>query len=398
MAPSETDRLYYTDCYLREFDARVVEVKAESRGFRVYLDRSAFYPESGGQPADTGTLDGLPVLEVADEGKAVAHVLAKKPENDPVKGKIDWARRFDHMQQHTGQHVLSSAFEKTGGYKTVSFHLGKESSTIDLNSDRIGSRQIEEAVDSANRILFENREVRIFFAPTDAASRMELRKPTSREGDVRLVEIDGFDLSACGGTHVSRTGAVGIITVRKSERIKGLARVEFVCGGRALGKARDDYRFLSGAALQLSTSLENVPSLIQKQSAELRNAQQAKEKLQERVAEYRALELLASATERKGRRIVRAIVSPCDLEDPKLLAHAVVRQGSATALIGLKGEPAGLIFAQSAGGPDDMNAVLRQTVAQVGGKGGGSRDFAQAGGLDNGNLDKALTIAASLLS
>ena len=397
MALPQTERLYYRDCYLTEFEARAVEVKEGAEGFCVYLDRSAFYPESGGQPSDTGTLGGMPVLELIDEGEAVAHVLAESPKNDSVKGKVDWPRRFDHMQQHTGQHVLSSAFEKAGGYKTVSFHLGKEVSTIDLDSDRIGRRQIEEAEDLANSIIFENREVRIFFAPAEAANCMDLRKPTFRQGDVRLVEIDAFDLSACGGTHVSRTGAVGIIAVRKSERVKGLTRVEFVCGARALRRARDDYRFLSEAALQLSTSLENVPSLIQKQSAELRDALQAREKLQERLAECRALELLASAPERKGRRIVRVITTPYDLEDPKLLAHAVVRQGNAVALIGMKGEPAGLILAQSPGGSENMNALLRQTIAQVGGKGGGRRDFAQAGGLDEGNLEEALALAESLL-
>ncbi|HVA01350.1 MAG TPA: DHHA1 domain-containing protein [Terriglobia bacterium] len=397
MAPPQTERLYYTDCYLKDFEARVVAVKAGAEGFRVYLDRSAFYPESGGQPADTGTLAGQPVLQIADEGEAVAHLLAKQPENDLVEGEIDWPRRFDHMQQHTGQHVLSSAFERAGGYKTVSFHMGKESSTIDLDSDRIGRRQIEEAEHLANRILFENREVRIFFTPAEEATRMELRKPTFREGDVRLVEIDGFDLSACGGTHVNRTGAIGMIAVRKSERVKGLTRVEFVCGERALGRARSDYKSLSESALQLSTSLENVPGLIQKQSAELRDALQAKEKLQERLAEYRARELLASAPERKGRRIVRVVTTAFDLEAPELLAHAIVRQNCAVALIGVKGLPARLIFAQSPGGPDDMNALLRQTLARVGGKGGGRQDFAQAGGLDEERLEEALALAESIL-
>src|SRR5437667_8843195 len=205
----KTERLYYTDCYLREFEASVLKVEPDSQGFRVYLDRTAFYPESGGQPMDSGTLGGIPVRGLLEEGDAIAHVLVRAPQVERVQGKIDWPRRFDHMQQHTGQHALSAAFEMTRNYKTVSFHLGAAASSIDLDSDRLGQRQIEEAENLANEVVFENREVRIFFRPEAEASQLDWRKPTGREGDVRLVEIDGFDLSACGGTHVSRTGAIG---------------------------------------------------------------------------------------------------------------------------------------------------------------------------------------------
>jgi alanyl-tRNA synthetase len=244
----KTERLYYTDCYLREFEARVLRSEAAPNGFKVYLDRTAFYPTSGGQPTDSGTIAGIQVLEAVDEGDEIAHILRQAPEAEGVSGKIDWTRRFDHMQQHTGQHILSAAFGRIGGYKTVSFHLGEESSSIDLDSDRLGVRQLEEAEDAANQVVFENRAVRISFQPAGEASRLELRKPTSREGEVRLVEVEGFDLSACGGTHVSRTGAVGLILVRKVERMKGLTRVEFMCGGRAHRQARRDFRVLLNLA------------------------------------------------------------------------------------------------------------------------------------------------------
>src|SRR5947209_11843183 len=204
----KTDRLYYTDCYVCEFEARVLKVDRVAERFSVYLDRSAFYPESGGQLADRGTLAGMPVLELADEGEAIAHVLERQPQGEIIRGEIDWARRFDHMQQHTGQHLLSAAFEKTGNFATASFHMGEEASTIDLNSDRLGRRQIEEAEDLANQVVFEDRAVRIFFRPAEEAGRLDLRKPIVREGEVRLVEVEQFDLSACGGTHVSRTGAL----------------------------------------------------------------------------------------------------------------------------------------------------------------------------------------------
>ena len=393
----QTERLYYADCYLREFEASVLAVEPEARGFRIYLDRSAFYPDSGGQPADRGTLNGIPVLDVVDAGDSVAHVVERKPEGERVSGQIDWVRRFDHMQQHTGQHILSAAFERVGNFKTVSFHLGTEISTIDLDSDRLGRRQIDEAEELANQVVFENREVRILFKSDEEAGRMGLRKPTEREGEIRVVEVPDFDLSACGGTHVSRTGAVGLILVRKFERIKGLTRVEFLCGRRALGAARADFAVLSEAARLFSGARENVPALISKQIEEERALVRAREKLIKRIVEYEAQELFAAAPEKGGRKIVRKIFAAEDSDEGKTLAHAIARQPSAVALIGGKGEPAVLFFAQSPGGPSDMGSILKQTVAKFGGKGGGARDFGQGGGLDEARMEEALAFAESLL-
>jgi alanyl-tRNA synthetase len=393
----KTERLYYTDCYLHEFEARVTAAEPEARGFRVYLDRTAFYPESGGQPGDRGTLNGVPVLDVIEEEEAIAHVVERKPEGVEVVGQLDWPRRFDHMQQHTGQHLLSTAFEKLGNYRTVSFHLGGDSSTIDLDSDRLGRRQIEEAEELANQVVFEDREVRIFFKSAEEAGQLDLRKPTLRAGEVRLVEVPGFDLSACGGTHVAHTGGTGLVLVRKFERMKGVTRVEFLCGSRALKAARSDFALLTESARLFSGALENVPALISKQAEELRATLRAREKLLKRVAEYEARELWSAAPERKGWTIIRQVFAAEDHDEAKMLAHALAHLPTAVALIGVKGKPAALYFAQSAGGGADMGSVLRQTVAQVGGKGGGTRDFAQGGGLDETRLDEALALAESLL-
>jgi alanyl-tRNA synthetase len=392
-----TDRLYYTDSYLREFEARVTAVEPEARGFRVYLDRTAFYPESGGQPGDRGTLSGIPVLDVIEEEEAIAHVVGQEPDRGEVAGRIDWARRFDHMQQHTGQHLLSAAFEKLENYRTVSFHLGSDSSTIDLDSDRLGRRQVEEAEELANQVVFEDREVRIYFKSAEEAGQLDLRKATSREGELRLVEIPDFDLSACGGTHVSRTGAIGLVLVRKFERMKGVTRVEFLCGNRALRAARSDFALLTESARLFSGALENVPALISKQAEELRAALRAREKLIKRIAEYEARELWSAAAEKNGRKIIRQVFAAEDHDEAKMLAHALAHLPAAVALIGVKGKPAALFFAQSAGGAADMGSLVKQTVAQVGGKGGGARDFAQGGGLDETRLDEVLTLAESLL-
>ncbi len=394
---AKTDRLYYSDCYLREFEARVLRSEPAPNGFKIYLDRTAFYPTSGGQPADSGTIAGIQVLEVVDEGDEIGHLLPQAPAAETVSGIIDWARRFDHMQQHTGQHLLSAAFERNGSYKTVSFHLGENSSSIDLDSDRLGARQLEEAENAANQVVFENRPVRISFQAAGEASQLDLRKPTSREGEVRLVEVQGFDLSACGGTHVSGTGAVGLILVRKVERMKGLTRVEFVCGGRAHREARRDFRVLSEAARLFSAALETVPELISKQSQELREGIRGREKLLERLAEYQAKELWQAAPVIDGRRVVRQVLPSGESSQAKMLAHALTKLPSAVALIGVQGKPATLVFAQTPGGASEMGSILKQTVAKFGGKGGGGRDFAQGGGLEESRLEEALDCAEGLV-
>ena len=314
-----------------------------------------------------------------------------------VAGRIDWERRFGHMQQHTGQHLLSAAFEQVGHSKTVSFHLGSEVSTIDLDSDRLSRRQMDEAEDRANQVIFENCEVRISFAAAAEAARLGLRKPTEREGEIRLVEVGDFDRSACGGTHVSSTGAVGLILVRKFERLKSLTRVEFVCGRRALQAAREDYATLTEAARLFSGALENVPTLISKQGEELRAALRAREKLVKRLAEYEAHELWSTTGEKGGRRIIRRVFAAEDYDEAKMLAHALTRQPATVALLGVKGTPAILFFAQSAGGAAEISNILRQTAAKFGGKGGGSRDFAQGGGFDEARLEEALEFAEGLL-
>jgi len=227
---------------------------------------------------------------------------------------------------------------------------------------------------------------------------LELRKPTSREGEVRLVEVEGFDLSACGGTHVSRTGAVGLILVRKVERMKGLTRVEFLCGGRAHRQARRDFRVLSEAARLFSAALDTVPELIAKQSQEVREGIRGREKLLERLAEYQARELWQAAPVIDGRRVVRQVFLAEESAQAKMLAHALAKLPLAVALLGVKGKPTALFFAQTSGGPSEMGSMLKQTVTKFGGKGGGGRDFAQGGGLEESRLEEALAYAQALVA
>jgi alanyl-tRNA synthetase len=275
--------------------------------------------------------------------------------------------------------------------------LGDESANLDLDSDRLAARQIEQAEDLANRVVFEDRTVGISLQQADEAGRLDLRKPTSREGEVRLVEVEGFDLSACGGTHVRRAGAVGLILVRKVERMKGATRVEFVCGGRALRLARRDFRILTESALLLSAAPETLPELIAKLSQELRDEARGREKLLERLAEYEAKELWQAAPVVEGRRVIRRIFSGEDPARVKLLAHALAKLPAVVALLGTQGQPAKLFFAQSPGGVSPMGSLLKQTLDKFGGKGGGGSDFAQGGGLEEGRLDEALAYAEARL-
>ena len=215
-----TQRLYYNDSYLTRFEAQILEVKPAGPGFHVYLDRTAFYPTSGGQPNDVGGIASTAVLDVVDEGDRIAHVADSEVPPGPASCQIDWARRFDHMQQHTGQHLLSAVFVELLGCPTVSFHLGSETSTIDLAAPEITATQIEAAETRANALGFENRPVAVrFYSPEEAVS-IGLRKPSDRTDETRVIEIEGIDRSACGGTHVRATGEIGPILIRRLDRVR----------------------------------------------------------------------------------------------------------------------------------------------------------------------------------
>src|SRR5215204_2908719 len=230
-----TERIYYNDPYARTFDGRVVEVRNVNGRTAVTLDRSAFYPTSGGQPFDVGTLNSARVVEVIedDDGEMVHVIDGSLSAGEAASGAIDWERRFDHMQQHTGQHVLSAAFDRSFKVRTESFHLGTASATIDLARE-VSPGEIARAEKDANTVVWEDRPVAIRYSDAAEAARLPLRKESARGGVLRLIDVEGYDISACGGTHVSRTGAIGIIAVAAWEKFRGGSRIEFVCGGRAL--------------------------------------------------------------------------------------------------------------------------------------------------------------------
>ena len=400
-------RLYYTDSFLTEFDAQVVDLVTAPRP-AVVLDRTAFYPTSGGQVFDTGWLEAngkrLRVLEVAEQGDRILHYLEAAPADlavgCSVHGVIDVPRRRDHMQQHSGQHVLSAAFIRLFEMPTVSFHMGDEACTIDLDTKAATAEQVEQAEDLANQVVMEDRPVEIRFVSFEEARGLGLRKlpPVERE-QLRLIDIRDFDLTACGGTHVRSTGQIGAILARKTEKVRQGVRVEFVCGGRALAATRRDRLALNEAAGVLSAHMWELPEQVRKLADEGKAARKQRSELLNELAELRAVRLLDQTPESNGLRVVVKAFPDRDLEFIKLLAQKIVRTDGqpAVALLGAgEGSPA-LVFAQTAGLPYDMGALMKEALAATGGRGGGTKDMAQGGVAKVGLIGPLLESVASKL-
>ena len=410
-----THRLYYTDPALHEFDSLVEETIPSSDGQSrtgIVLRETAFYPTSGGQVYDTGWLltaegDRVRVAEVSErEDGKVVHFLEGTAKNLPagasVHGSIDPERRRDHMQQHSGQHLLSAACIELYQMPTVSFHMGEDACSIDLATPAINPEQIVAVEKRANEIIFQNRPVRVRFVSRAEAEKLGLRKlPPADRDELRLIEIADFDLSACGGTHVSATGQVGCILLRKTEKVKQGTRVEFVCGGRAVAMARRDYAALTEAAGLFSTQLWDVPTQIRKNfdvaKAFRRERDEAFEQLAEAMASA-ALKETANAETVKAPKVIVRVFRDRDIAFAKLFAQKATRAGvPAIALVASAVDSPGLVFAQSAGGNADMGTLLKQVLASVGGRGGGSRDFAQGGAPSGSDVEQLLKQAADTI-
>jgi len=405
-----TDRLYYTDPFLHEFDARVLSVTDIDGRSAITLDRSAFYPSSGGQSFDTGWLEisgeadseRMRVQEVLEDERTgeVLHFLDTGAMNvqagTGVHGFIDSGRRRDHMQQHSGQHVLSAAFEKLYNFATVSFHMGDESCTIDLATLKVTAEQMRAAEQLANEIIAEDRPVEIRFATREEAETLGVRKiPKTERDQLRLIDIRDFDLNACGGTHVRSTGQIGAILLRETEKVRQGTRLEFVCGSRAIATARRDFETLTEAAAMFSTHIYEVPAQIRNWLDEHKAAQKSQHRLLEEVAELQAVRLLQHAEVRQGQRLVVAFLAERDLAYLKMLAQKVTNSGGAIALVGCGGPHPSLVFAQTHGSNHDMGALMKQLAQPFGIRGGGTRDMAQGTAAEAAAAERALHEAAS---
>lgn len=390
-----TERLYYTDAYCREFRATVLESTAHEGRTAVRLDRTAFYPTSGGQPHDIGRLGAAQVLDVIDTDDAILHVVDREIPAGPVEGTIDWERRFDHMQQHTGQHVLSAAFDTLLQARTVSFHLGTASSTIDLSRE-VSPSEIARAEREANRIVWEDRPVQVRFVDEAEAARLPLRKDPSRTGTLRIVEVDGFDLSACGGTHVSRTGAIGNIAVASWERFKGGSRIEFLCGGRALAGYHALRDAVAASIRLLSVLPSELPAAIERLQNEGKEAKRQIKGLQGQLAGFEADRLAASAESAGQDRVVVTALEGWDANGLKSIASAIAARPNHVAILFSQPAPANVVIARGEGSTVDCATLLKDLTSRFGGKGGGRAELAQGGGLQAPAADLLAAARASL--
>lgn len=372
-AAAATRRLYFEDAGLTEFEA-VVAARTEREGRpAVVLDRTAFYPESGGQPADRGTLAGVAVLDVVEDGERIVHILERPLPEAPlgaaVRGTVDAGRRFDHMQQHTGQHILSQAFLEVLRGETRSFHLGPEVSTLEIGLRQASDDELEAVERAANRVVFEDREVRTSFVPEARIREIPLRRPPKVGGLIRIVEVAGYDWSACGGTHVRRTGEIGLIKIVGAERIRDNVRFGFVCGGRALRDYAAKTRRLRRIAAPFSAREEDAPAAVEKAQAELKDLRRRVKRLAETAAEGEARELVRGAAE----PVVAVVLAPGrGAEEARALAVQVTRLGGAVALCAVASAGRGhLIAASSAASGFDVRTILPAVAAVVPAKGGG---------------------------
>lgn len=398
-----THRLYYQDAYRKTFSARVTERVTHENRLAVVLDETYFYPSSGGQPHDTGQIEDARVIDVfvRDDDQAIIHVLDGPVARDNVSCSLDWERRFDHMQQHTGQHILSQAFILASGAETVSFHLGSDSSTLDLNTSTVSPSEMIRAEELANQIIWENRKVDVLALSRDEVTTLNLRKvPETTDKQLRLIEIEEFDVVACGGTHVSHSGEVGLIKIVKSERLRSNLRLEFLCGKRALEDYRVKNRILLDLAADLTTGYSEINDAVQRLRNDATEARRLLRRQQKQLLTFEATELLEETTVEAGTPFVVRLFEGREPAEVRQLANLIVQAESMVVLFGIPGEKAQLVFARSQDAPGHMAHLLKEVLRRLGSTGGGgTATFAQGGGFaaDEASLETALTEAPRLL-
>jgi alanyl-tRNA synthetase len=397
-----TERLYYVDSRLLEFDARVLSLSELDDGqIAVTLDRTAFYPTGGGQPTDTGTLGGARVVDCIDaEDEGVLHVIqGPAPEvGNTVHGTIDKLRRLDHLQQHTGQHILSAAFVQLFDAPTLGFRMLEHQCEIDVQLENPTDDRIEQAVDLANQVIWENRPISIRQVTSEEAAALPLRKEPARAGELRLIDIDDFDLTPCGGTHAKSSGEVGLIAVRSWERARGLTRVHFMAGLRALADYRKANQTAREVSALFSAAREDSPALVSRLIEENKKLRKRSGELEQVASRVEAEELVTqarSALNEEGVKgsstVIAKVFDERSAESIKHLALALIAHPNTVALLGSRdGDTARLVFARSPDAVGDMNALMRQACSIIDGRGGGKTDMAQGGGKNVDNLGEAI--------
>ena len=395
-----TEKLYLKNPYLTTFSARVLSQQKTEQGYEVLLDQTAFYPTSGGQPHDQGTLNGIAVRDVLLKDDDILHLLETPISAPEVKGEIDWMLRSDHMQQHTGQHLLTAVFIELCQASTVSFHLGRETSTIDLDIGLLTEPQVEQVEELANQYIIENLPIKAFEVSPEEFSQLKLRKKELPQGveSIRIVEIEGVDLSHCGGTHLRSTGEIGLIKVIGWEKYKGNIRVSFLCGRRALKDYRQKHKVMQGVSAVLSVKPEQLNEAIDKLREEGKGYRRELKHLKERLTGFIAQELIDGAVPYEGFKLLKKVFRQEDLQVVKSAIIKAVNQESLLVLAGVESQQMGhLIFASSKGLGLPLGEALPESCKVIDGKGGGGEGFAQGAGTRPQHLEKALELALDYL-
>ncbi|ARU59678.1 alanyl-tRNA editing protein [Tumebacillus avium] len=394
-------KLYYEDAYLKTFTAAVLERGVEANGTPfVVLDQTAFYPVGGGQPCDLGTINGVQVVDVEEVNDRILHRLAAPlaAGDDSVTAELDWARRNDLMQQHTGQHILSAAFEELFEAETVGFHLGREVTTIDLTVSELTQEMVEQAEQMANAIIFENRLIEARFVTSEELAELPLRKPPTVTENVRIVSVQDFDYSPCGGTHFSQTGEVGPIKVLSWSKYKGNTRLELVCGWRTLHAMTGKQLILRSLSRQLTSSEADLPANVERLLSEKKELDKQLQEIKEKLIATEAQEALQGAVAHDTLKIAALTLENRTIPElQKLGQHIAALDPNAVALLVTSGEKTQLVFARGANVPVKMNELLKETLPLIEGKGGGNPDTAQGGGAANVPTQDVLQHALSLL-
>jgi alanyl-tRNA synthetase len=397
-AKMTNERAYYRDAYRTAFDARVVERESVGGQPALVLDESYFYPTSGGQPHDTGRINGVRVVDVTmrERDQAVLHLLEGEIATEEVHCEVDWGRRFDHMQQHSGQHILSAAFEQLLDAETIGFHLGLESSTIDLDVREVTPDQLAKVEGLANEVILSDLSIRAEIMTVEEAHRLPLRKPPTVEGSVRIINIEDFDLSACGGTHVQRAGEIGLIKIIKLESRGDEVRIEFLCGRRALVDYREKHALVTRIANRFTTGQTEVEGAIERLLEESRSLRSALRKAREELLAYEA-DRLHNRAERHGEMtLIMAVFGERDRGDLGRLARNLSERPGVVALLGSGGDKCHLVFARAANVERDMVPLLKGALSVLGSTSGGGRsEIAQGGGAAANEADIAAALEAA---
>ncbi len=397
-----THRLYYTDSYRTEFDATVTAVTDLDGRPAIVLDESCFYPTSGGQPYDTGVLDGIRIVDVVAAAGAVHHITEKPADTavvgQTVHGHIDWPRRYDHMQQHSGQHLISQVFDSLFGYETLSVHFGDDESTLDLGAAEVTEDELAQAERMANEQVWRAIPIKTYFVSDEDVDSIPLRRPPKVSGKIRIVEIVDTDWSACGGTHTHTTAEIGPIKFTRQQHMRGQARLTFLCGHRALNDYDRKHALITAAAALYDTEIGQIPGLISRDMDRLKELHHLVAKLQEERLTYLAAEMLLLAETVSDRSIVAQAFDDLDANSVKALANHLIEKAGVVALLGsTQGGKATVIFARAEGVPLHAGNLLQATLSEFGGGGGGRAELAQGGGVPPEKMSELLNYAIGLV-